>query len=137
LSRDRVPIGVISVMPQAWSIWAPNFLSKSSIRLRGAAEPPIGMQRIEEMSWLSFSQSSFTPIHTVGTAPTVTRSRPVISTMSRGRGEGPPKIWVAPTMTPAKGTHQALAWNIGTMWRMTSRSERARESAWAMPSEWR
>jgi hypothetical protein len=46
---------------------------------------------------------------------------------------GPPKIWVAPSMVPQKGTHQALAWNIGTMCRMTSFSDRAIESvmAWA------
>ena len=62
-------------------------------------------------------------IHPVGTAPTnVTRSLWTISTMSRGCGFGPPKICVAPLSTPANGTHQALAWNIGTMCRMTSRS---------------
>src|SRR5437870_7515343 len=33
----------------------------------------------------------------------------------------PPKIWVAPFMTPAKGTQHAFAWNTGTLWRMTSR----------------
>ena len=37
-------------MPQACIIEAPNFLSKCSIRLRGAAEPPMGMQRMDEMS---------------------------------------------------------------------------------------
>ena len=133
-----MPIGVVSVMPQACSMWVPNFLSNSSMRLLGAAEPPIGMQRIDEMSWPSFSHSSLTPIQTVGTAPTtVTFSRSVISTMSRGCGAGPPKIWVAPTMTPAKGTHQALAWNIGTMWSTTSRSDSASESTWAIPSECR
>ena len=45
--------------------------------------------------------------------------------MSRGCGLGPPKIWVAPSITAANGTHQALAWNMGTMCRMTSRSDRA------------
>ncbi len=45
-----MPIGDISVMPQACIIVAPNFLSNTSMRLRGAAEPPIGMQRMVEMS---------------------------------------------------------------------------------------
>ena len=32
-------------------------------------------------------------------------------------------------MTPAKGTHHAFAWNMGTMWRITSRSEMPNTSA--------
>ncbi len=92
--------------------------------VRGAADPPIGMQRMDEMSQRgSVSRIASMAIHTVGTAPTnVTRSLCTISTMSRGWGLGPPKICVAPLRTPANGTHQALAWNIGTMCRMTSRS---------------
>src|SRR5437879_637471 len=95
------------------------------MRLRGAAEPPMGMQRIDEMSHCgSFSRMAWMAIHTVGTAPTsVTRSLWTISMMSRGCGLGPPRICVEPFMTPAKGTHQALAWNMGTMCRMTSRSQ--------------
>src|SRR6266851_969942 len=117
-------------MPQAWSMYAPYSLSKSSMRLLGAAEPPMGMQRMDEVShWGSFSRMAWMAIHTVGTAPTtVTRSLWTISMMSRGWGLGPPKIWVAPLSTPAKGTHQALAWNIGTMCRMTSFSEMPRTS---------
>ena len=70
-----------------------------------------------------------TAIHTEGTAPTqVTRSSCTIWMMSRGCGLGPPKICVEPFITPANGTHQAFAWNIGTMWRMTSLSETARTS---------
>ena len=69
-------------------------------------------------------------IHTVGTAPTtVTFSLWTISMMSRGWGLGPPKIWVEPFMTPANGTHHALAWNMGTMCRITSRSDRPSTSA--------
>src|SRR5216684_8116899 len=98
-------------------MYAPYFLSNSSMRFLGAAEPPMGMQRMEEMSHCgSFSRIAWMAIHTVGTAPTrVTRSLWTISTMSRGCGLGPPKICVEPFMTPAKGTHQALAWNMGTM----------------------
>jgi len=96
------------------------------------------MQRIDERSNASFSASSLMAIQTVGTAPTkVTFSACTIAAMSAGWGAGPPKIWVAPTMTAANGTHQALAWNIGTMWRMTSRSDTARVSAIAIASEWR
>ena len=66
-----MPIGVISVMPQAWSMLAPYFLSKISSRLLGAAHPPMRMQRIEEMSHCgSFSRIAWIAIHTVGTAPT-------------------------------------------------------------------
>ncbi len=69
-------------------------------------------------------------IHTVGTAPTnVTFSPCTISQMSFGCTFGPAKICVAPVMTPANGTHHALAWNIGTTWRMTSFSEIAIVSA--------
>ncbi len=95
------------------------------MRVRGAADPPMGMQRIEEMSQCgSFSRMAWMAIHTVGTAPTsVTFSWWTISTMSRGCGLGPPKIWVEPFITPAKGTHHALAWNIGTTCRITSRSQ--------------
>ena len=91
----------------------------------------MGMQRMEEMShWGSFSRMPWIAIHTVGTAPTtVTFSLWTISMMSRGWGLGPPKSWVEPFMTPAKGTHQALAWNIGTMCRITSRSESPSTSA--------
>ena len=125
-----MPSGVISVMPQACSIDAPYFLSNFSMSVRGAAEPPIGMHRIDEMSHCgSCSRIASMAIHTVGTAPTkVTRSLWTISMMSRGCGLGPPKIWVAPFITPAKGTHHALAWNMGTMWRMTSRSPMASTS---------
>src|SRR5713101_2906369 len=82
----------------------------------GAAEPPMGMQRIDEMSHCgSFSRMAWIATHTVGTAPTsVTRSLWTISMMSRGWGLGPPKICVEPFITPAKGTHQALAWNGST-----------------------
>src|SRR3989441_13200942 len=120
-----VPSGVISVMPQGWSMGAPYFLSNFSRSVRGAADAPIGIARIEETSRPgSASRMAAMAIHTVGTAPTnLTRSLWTISTMSRGWGVGPPTDWVAPFMTPAKGTHQALAWNMGTMWRMTSRSE--------------
>src|SRR5205809_4325796 len=45
-----LPSGDISVMPQAWSMYAPYFLSKCSMRVLGAAEPPMGMHRIDEMS---------------------------------------------------------------------------------------
>src|SRR5688572_29010502 len=91
----------------------------------------MGMHRMDEMSHCgSFSRMDWMAIHTVGTAPTtVTRSLWTISTMSRGCGFGPPKIWVAPFSTAANGTHQALAWNIGTMCRMTSRSEMPKTSA--------
>ena len=69
-------------------------------------------------------------IQTVGTAPTtVTFSWWTISMMSRGWGLGPPKSWVEPFITPAKGTHHALAWNMGTMCRITSRSEMPSTSA--------
>ena len=70
----------------------------------------------------------------MGTAPTnVTFSAWVISQMSRGCGLGPPKIWVEPSIVPVNGTHHALAWNIGTMCKMTSLSDSASEStmAWA------
>src|SRR3990167_7171563 len=95
------------------------------MRLLGAAEPLMGMQRMDEMSHCgSFSRMAWMAIHTVGTAPTSdTRSLWTISMMSRGWGLGPPKICVEPFITPAKGTHQALAWNIGTMCRITSRSQ--------------
>ena len=49
--------------------------------------------------------------------------------MSFGWTFGPAKICVAPVMTAANGTHQQLAWNIGTTWRMTSFSEIAIASA--------
>src|SRR3990172_12981691 len=125
-------------MPQAWIIGTPSFFSYSSMRLFGAAEPPTTMRRTDERSKPSFSTSSLTAIHTVGTAPThVTFSACTISAMSRGWGAGPPKIWVAPTRTPAYGTHQALAWNIGAMWRMTSRSGSPRVSVIATAIEWR
>ena len=69
-------------------------------------------------------------IHTVGTAPTnVTFSAWTISQMSFGWMFGPAKICVAPVITPAKGTHQQFAWNIGTTWRITSVSEIAIVSA--------
>ena len=69
----------------------------------------------------------------MGTAPVkVTRSACTSSQRSRGWGLGPAKIWVAPTMTPACGTHQALAWNMGTTCKMTSLSERAKVSAMVM-----
>ena len=85
----------------------------------------MGMHRMDEMSHCgSFSSIDWMAIHTVGTAPTtVTRSLWTISMMSRGWGLGPPKICVEPFITPAKGTHQALAWNMGTMCRITSRSQ--------------
>ena len=109
------------------------------MRVRGAAEPPIGMQRIEEMSQRgSFSRMAWIAIHTVGTAPTsVTFSACTISMMSRGCGLGPPKIWVEPFITPAKGTHQALAWNMGTMCRMTSRSQMPSTSTVDEAKQWR
>src|SRR5581483_2288473 len=101
---------------------APYFFSNFSMSVLGAADPPMGIQRIDEMSHCgSFSRMLSMAIQTVGTAPTnVTRSVWTISMMSRGCGLGPPKIWVEPLRTPANGTHQALAWNIGTMCRITS-----------------
>src|SRR5713226_2128191 len=109
------------------------------MRLLGAAEPPMGMQRMEEMSHCgSFSRMAWIATHTVGTAPTsVTRSWWTISMMSRGWGLGPPKIWVEPLSTAANGTHQALAWNMGTMCRITSLSEMASTSAIEEANEWR
>ncbi len=59
-----------------------------------------------------------------------------ISQMSRGWGFGPPKICVEPSIVPQKGTHQALAWNIGTMCRMTSLSDSAMQSAMAWARQW-
>src|SRR5256885_12015474 len=50
---------------------------------------------------------------------------------------GPAKIWVDPTMTPVNGRHQALAWNMGTMWRMVSSSEIPNESVSASPRQCR
>jgi hypothetical protein len=92
-------------------------ITGASARREPWTEPPMGMQRMDEMSHCgSRSRMPWMAIHTVGTAPTtVTRSLWTISMMSRGCGLGPPKICVEPLSTPAKGTHQALAWNIGTM----------------------
>jgi hypothetical protein len=40
-------------------------------------------------------------------------------------------------MTAAKGTHQALAWNMGTMCRITSRSQRPNTSTMDEARQWR
>ena len=83
-------------------------------------------------------QSSFTAIHTVGTAPVnVTFSCWTSSQMSRGWGFGPAKICVLPTMTAVKGRHQEFAWNIGTMCRSVSSSEIPNESVMAWARQWR
>ena len=111
---------------------------KASCRCFGAAEPPIAIVRSEAMFQPSVSQRSFTAIQTVGTAPVnVTLSFWTSSQMSRGWGFGPAKIWVDPTMTPVNGRHQALAWNMGTMWRMVSSSEIPNESVSASPRQCR
>src|SRR3989338_6282704 len=101
-------------MPQACAMDTPNCVSYACCSVRGAAEPPTAIVRSEDRSQPSCSQSSFTAIQTVGTAPVnVTFSRWTISQMSRGCGFGPAKIWLAPTITDVNGTHQEFAWNIG------------------------
>ena len=80
------------------------------------------------------SSSGSTPIQMVGTpAATVTFSTSIISAMALGTMFGPGMTRPAPVATAAWARPQALAWNMGTTGRMTSRSDAPRLSAVMAP----
>ncbi len=78
--------------------------------------------RSEEMSRPASTGSK--PIQTVGTPPVrVTRSVSIRSASAGGDRLAPGSTSVAPAITDACGSPQALAWNIGTTGRIVSRSD--------------
>ena len=84
------------------------------------------------------SSSASTPIQIVGTpAASVTRSDSISSAIAGGVMCGPGNTSSAPAITAACARPQALAWNIGTTGRTTSRSQTPSVSASIAPMECR
>src|SRR6266513_2936025 len=92
---------------------------------RGTAEPPQMIMRSDDrsMGWVSpYRRMSF---QIVGTAPeNVTRSSATIRVSGSACKHAPGITRDAPHMNAAYGMPHALAWNIGTIIRMRSRSEK-------------
>ena len=78
--------------------------------------------------------SGSTPIQMVGTpAAMLTDSPSMRSASAVGDRSDPGMTRVAPVATPAWASPHALAWNIGTTGRITSRSQTPRVSAIIAP----
>ena len=106
-----------------------------SERARGTAEPPHGIARRAETSLPS--NSGKTPIQIVGTpAATVTFSVSIMSAREGALRSAPGITIVDPVATAACANPQALAWNIGTTGRTTSRSQTPIVSAIIAPNVW-
>ncbi len=94
-TRETDAIGVVSVMPHAWSRGRPVASRNPSDSVFGTAEPPHGMARNDDTS-RPFS-SGITPIQMVGTpAATVTFSFSMRSTNAGGERSGPGMTKFAP-----------------------------------------
>ena len=127
LRTEAVPIGVISVMPQAWMVRMPC-LSKPRIIASLAAEPPTTVRKAGSRFHLPGAASSAwrTPFQIVGTpAASVTRSAAQRSSRLVGSRWGPGRTQCAPAMATACASPQAFAWNMGTTGMTRSR--------WRMP----
>src|ERR1700760_3658521 len=127
-SEARVPIGLISVMPQAWRTWTPMSTNALIIE-RGMAEPPhttnlkCGSFRLLAAIWLSSIS------HTVGT-PAVWVT---FSVSSSSYTEAPSSLAPGNTsLVPIEGAENAmpqlLAWNSGTTGSMVSLAQAPSES---------
>ena len=83
------------------------------------------------------ANSGNTPIQMVGTpAASVTRSDSMRSASAGALRSGPGITRVAPVATPAWASPQALAWNMGTTGRITSRSLTPSVSDIIAPKVW-
>ena len=122
MSRLTVPIGDISVIPQAWIASIPIAL-RSSMSECGIAEPPMMIFLSSGSVLLCACSMSRTPIQTVGTpAEKVTRSLSHSSITPAGSSRSIGMMKSAPTIRHMNGVPQALTWNIGTIGSMRSRS---------------
>ena len=127
-SAASVPIGLISVMPQAWRTCTP--MSRNDLIIeRGIAEPPqttmrrCGSFRLLAAMWLSSIS------HTVGT-PAVCVT---FSVSSSSKTEAPSSLAPGNTsLVPIEGAENAmpqlLAWNSGTTGSIVSAALAPRES---------
>ena len=103
LSRESVPSGEVSVIPQACSIRSPC-RAIPSISAGGRAEPPHTTVRTLGSLVPVFSRYCSSAIHTVGTpAATVTPSWRINSTRLAGSRNRSGRAWVAPTMVATYG----------------------------------
>ena len=127
--------GLVSVMPHAWRMGRPVVSRNPSESDLETAEPPQMTDRNDEVSRPTSSGS--TPIQMVGTpAAMVTDSLSMRPASAPGDRSAPGMTRVAPVATPAWASPQALAWNIGTTGRITSRSQAPRVSAIIVPKVW-
>ena len=114
LGRLASATGLASVMPQACTTSTPSAANRSIIT-GGQAEPPIPTLRNGPKLCCSCRVQSRSPIQTVGTpAVMVTPSRVIRPCRLTGSSLGPGRTSLAPTITAAYGSPQALTWNIGT-----------------------
>ena len=135
---EIVPIGAISVIPQACVTWRPWRFSNASIIACGAAEPPTIIDRSFERSQRSGSASRSwrIPIQIVGTpAVTVTslldEAVEGVADPCAGRGNA----CCEPTSVHGAGS-PTFAWNIGTTGATVSVSEGPERPGLARRSEW-
>src|SRR5207248_1753183 len=127
--ENRVPSGLISVMPQACLHATPYSFWNASIMAGGHAEPPTTTDfSVEKRSPLSFAYAS-RPSHTLGTpAEAVTFSRSNSPYRLLPSRPEPGNTSFAPFSVPKYGMPQALTWNIGTTGRITERAEQLKTS---------
>ena len=129
--------GLVSVIPQPWTMVMPKRDWKPSMRARGTAEPPPVTSRSEERSTsapgaAATRRRSFqmvgTPHERVGRRSAMIRARCSPWTYCWGRWRS------APVIHAEYGVPQALAWNMGTMASRRSRSliDVAAVPAWDM-----
>ena len=119
-----VPIGLVSVIPQAWATLTPAFINRSSMK-RGAAEPPMIAWRkcgsvtpVASICWKVASQTVGTP------AEWVTFSRFIRSHSTAGSLTAE-NTNLTPAAAPHHGKPQLAAWNIGTTGSMTLRASKS------------
>ena len=126
---QSVPIGLISVMPQACTTSTPKSSSKARRMASGTAEPPM-MTRLRVEGFSLFSRRNCVSMsHTVGTAAdSVTCSLSSNSYTDCPSSLAPGMTILQPAIGQMNVSAQALAWNIGTMGSTTSRARRPNAS---------
>ena len=135
--RDRVPSGLVSVIPQPCTISTPYLSQYQRISDTGGAEPPqVSRDNLLRSNLpLPASSTCLMPCQIVGTpAEMVTSS----SHMSCNNRSGDMKrcgiTCLQPSIDAANGRPQPMAWNIGTMPHRESSAVRPMASvmAWVM-----
>ena len=99
LSLPNAPIGLSSVIPQAWITWTPYLSSKASIMAGGQVDPPMTVRFMVLNFRLLASTCVSKPCQTVGTpADMVTPSVSNSSCSDLPSSHGPGNTSLAPTM---------------------------------------